>query len=95
MVMGMTYVFRSPKFSCTPKGEISVACSQDAYCLHLALGDMEKLEVIFPLQLSVTEEFDLICAREYLVTTAQSMFFAGGLISGYLFSYLSDRLGRR
>lgn len=30
----------------------------------------------------------------YLVTTAQSIFFAGGLISSYILSDLSDRLGR-
>ena len=62
--------------------------------MHLILGDMD-VRVLYPSQLSLIEDYGLICTREYLITTAQSMFFAGGLVSGYLFNYLSDRLGRR
>jgi hypothetical protein len=95
IVMGMTYVFRSPQFHCQyPNGEIK-PCSQQEACMHLVLGDW-NVTVTYPeIQYSIVEEFELICAREYLVAYSQSLFFFGGLISGYILNYLSDRIGRR
>jgi MFS family permease len=46
-------------------------------------------------QVSISEEFHLYCDHSDLAPWAQSAFFFGGFISGYLFSYVSERIGRR
>lgn len=62
----------------------------------MILDDGVEVKTSFPsTQYSVIEEFDLICAKENLVTTAQTLFFLGGWVSGYLLNYLSDKIGRR
>ncbi|XP_013411248.1 solute carrier family 22 member 5-like [Lingula anatina] len=44
---------------------------------------------------TAVSEFDLGCGREWLVSTSQSVFFAGKLVGDALSGIISDRFGRR
>lgn len=89
LVMGMTYVFRAPIFYCLDGAGGRVACSQEVACLN-----PDNVE-IYPSSVSIIEEFELICKRDNLVAFTQSLLFLGGFLSGYIFSYLSSKIGSR
>ncbi|XP_066602060.1 carcinine transporter-like isoform X2 [Prorops nasuta] len=43
---------------------------------------------------SIAAELDWVCNREYLVSTAQFIFFCGSILGGFLFSWIADHKGR-
>ncbi|XP_012245549.1 carcinine transporter isoform X2 [Bombus impatiens] len=43
---------------------------------------------------SIGTELDWVCDREYLVSTAQSIFFCGSIIGGFLVGWIADHKGR-
>lgn len=69
-------------------------CSQAMAC-PLIGTDLVKIKTsqsdqIFNFyQTSISEEFGLYCDKSDRAPWAQSAFFFGGFISGYLFSYIS------
>lgn len=93
MVNSMAYFFRSPNFSCrVPLTDIFYACSQTTACrLHPA--DFQIVASQSPL--SIVEEFGLYCGLSSVIYQAEGLFFLGGFISGFLLSYLAERIGRR
>ncbi|XP_030850708.1 organic cation transporter protein-like isoform X1 [Strongylocentrotus purpuratus] len=44
---------------------------------------------------TLTQSFDLVCDRKYLINLSQSIFFIGVLIGSLLFGAISDRYGRK
>lgn len=96
MVMGMTYIFRPPKFFYTPLGGKQTPCSEEIYC-HYRDNPNSTVEILadYSNKTTLSKEFELVCERKTLVVLAESMFFTGGLVSGYLFSYFSNMIGRR
>jgi hypothetical protein len=93
MVNSMAYFFRSPNFSCrVPLTDIFYSCSQTTAC-RLKEGDFQIISSQSPL--SIVEEFGLYCSSSSLIYQAEGLFFLGGFISGYLLSYISERIGRR
>ncbi|XP_043071000.1 organic cation transporter-like protein [Drosophila grimshawi] len=44
---------------------------------------------------SAVTEFDLVCGREFLAATSDSMFMLGVLLGSIIFGQLSDKLGRK
>lgn len=45
--------------------------------------------------LSLQEDFGLICAKEYLLSLRQTVFFLGMLVGGLVTGNMSDQLGRK
>ncbi|XP_041463612.1 solute carrier family 22 member 13-like [Lytechinus variegatus] len=45
--------------------------------------------------LTITQSFDLVCDRKYLINLSQSLFFVGILIGSATFGGIADRFGRR
>ncbi|KAL0102049.1 hypothetical protein PUN28_018534 [Cardiocondyla obscurior] len=43
---------------------------------------------------SIASELDWVCDQEYLISTAQSIFFGGSIIGGLLFGWVADHVGR-
>ncbi|XP_011305805.1 solute carrier family 22 member 3 [Fopius arisanus] len=43
---------------------------------------------------SVGSELDWVCTREYLISTAQVIFFLGSILGAFLFGWLADNRGR-
>ncbi|XP_076483272.1 organic cation transporter protein-like isoform X2 [Bombus vancouverensis nearcticus] len=43
---------------------------------------------------SIGTELDWVCDREYLVSTAQAIFFCGSIIGGFLVGWIADHKGR-
>ncbi|XP_011704164.1 PREDICTED: organic cation transporter protein-like isoform X3 [Wasmannia auropunctata] len=43
---------------------------------------------------SIAAELDWVCDREYLISTAQSIFFCGSIVGGLLFGWIADHRGR-
>ncbi|KZC09852.1 Organic cation transporter protein [Dufourea novaeangliae] len=43
---------------------------------------------------SVGTELDWVCEREYLVSTAQAIFFCGSIVGGFLVGWIADHKGR-
>ncbi|XP_072757437.1 carcinine transporter-like [Anoplolepis gracilipes] len=43
---------------------------------------------------SIAAELDWVCDQEYLVSTAQSIFFCGSIIGGFLLGWIADHKGR-
>ncbi|XP_033326805.2 carcinine transporter isoform X1 [Megalopta genalis] len=43
---------------------------------------------------SIGTELDWVCDREYLVSTAQSIFFCGSIVGGFLIGWIADHKGR-
>ncbi|XP_029166157.1 carcinine transporter-like isoform X2 [Nylanderia fulva] len=43
---------------------------------------------------SIAAELDWVCDREYLISTAQSIFFCGSIVGGFLFGWIADHRGR-
>ncbi|XP_076173940.1 carcinine transporter-like [Ptiloglossa arizonensis] len=43
---------------------------------------------------SVGTELDWVCDREYLVSTAQAIFFCGSIVGGFLIGWIADHKGR-
>ncbi|XP_076238886.1 carcinine transporter-like [Calliopsis andreniformis] len=43
---------------------------------------------------SVGSELDWVCDREYLVSTAQAIFFCGSIVGGFLIGWIADHKGR-
>ncbi|KAG5338132.1 S22A3 protein, partial [Acromyrmex charruanus] len=43
---------------------------------------------------SIAAELDWVCDQEYLVSTAQSVFFCGSIVGGFLFGWIADHRGR-
>ena len=90
LVMGMTYVFRAPVFYCPDGAGGRIPCSQDVACLNI-----NNVDVAYPSSISIIEEFGLICHKDNYVAFTQSLLFLGGFMSGYIFSYLSSKIGSR
>ncbi|XP_030850269.1 solute carrier family 22 member 6-B-like [Strongylocentrotus purpuratus] len=44
---------------------------------------------------TLTQSFDLVCGRKYLINLSQSIFFIGVLIGSVLFGAIADRYGRK
>ena len=101
LVNSMAFLFRAPTFRCRiPLTDFYVPCHQTIACKFIDNSDHVK--VVYETstyldfnQVSITEEFRLICDDEAWAPFSQSMFFLGGFLSGYLFSYLSGKIGRR
>lgn len=101
MVNSIAFFFKTPVFLCkVPLTDIFIVCNQTIACPLMDSG-MVKIktssadEFFNFYQVSISEEFQLYCNRSDYAPWAQSAFFFGGLISGYLFSYISERIGRR
>eukprot|EP00057_Strongylocentrotus_purpuratus_P024812 XP_011679286.1 PREDICTED: organic cation transporter-like protein isoform X1 [Strongylocentrotus purpuratus] len=45
--------------------------------------------------LTITQSFDLVCDRKYLINLSQSLFFVGVLIGCVTFGAIADRFGRK
>ena len=90
LVMGMTYVFRAPVFYCPDGSGGRKPCSQDEACYN-----GYPLDVVYPISVSIIQEFGLICQKDNYVAFTQSLLFLGGFLSGYIFSYLSSKIGSR
>ncbi|XP_076766325.1 carcinine transporter-like [Xylocopa sonorina] len=43
---------------------------------------------------SIGTELDWVCDREYLVSTAQAIFFCGSILGGFLIGWIADHKGR-
>ncbi|KMR04755.1 solute carrier family 22 member 3-like protein [Lasius niger] len=43
---------------------------------------------------SIAAELDWVCDQEYLISTAQSIFFCGSIVGGFLFGWIADHKGR-
>ncbi|XP_031842346.1 carcinine transporter-like isoform X2 [Nomia melanderi] len=43
---------------------------------------------------SIGTELDWVCEREYLVSTAQAIFFCGSIVGGFVLGWLADHKGR-
>ena len=43
---------------------------------------------------SVGTELDWVCNREYLVSTAQAIFFCGSIVGGFIIGWIADHKGR-
>ncbi|XP_024878252.1 carcinine transporter-like [Temnothorax curvispinosus] len=43
---------------------------------------------------SIAAELDWVCDQEYLISTAQSIFFCGSIVGGLLFGWIADHRGR-
>ncbi|CAD1470171.1 unnamed protein product, partial [Heterotrigona itama] len=43
---------------------------------------------------SIGTELDWVCNREYLVSTAQAIFFCGSIVGGFLVGWIADHKGR-
>ncbi|XP_043519995.1 carcinine transporter-like isoform X2 [Frieseomelitta varia] len=43
---------------------------------------------------SIGTELDWVCDREYLVSTAQAIFFCGSIVGGFLVGWIADHKGR-
>ncbi|XP_020280140.1 carcinine transporter-like [Pseudomyrmex gracilis] len=43
---------------------------------------------------SIAAELDWVCDQEYLISTAQSIFFCGSVVGGFLFGWIADHKGR-
>ncbi|CAL7934082.1 unnamed protein product [Xylocopa violacea] len=43
---------------------------------------------------SIGTELDWVCDREYLLSTAQSIFFCGSILGGFLIGWIADHKGR-
>lgn len=99
MVNSMAYLFRSPTFLCRlPLTEIFFSCDPKLACYNLehGLAKIVYKNTLFDFnQVSITQEYNLVCGLEYWAPFSQSMFFLGGFCSGYLFSYISGKIGRR
>lgn len=101
MVNSIAFFFKTPVFLCkVPLTDIFIVCNQSIACPLIDSG-MVKIKTSSAdqffnfYQVSISEEFQLYCAKSDYAPWAQSAFFFGGLISGYLFSYISERIGRR
>ena len=95
MVNSMAYFFRTPSFSCRiPLTEIYFSCTHNTAC---ALG--EELYRVDPPedsgQVSISQEFGMFCDHSDRISIVQGLFFLGGFFSGYLLSFISERIGRR
>ena len=95
MVNSIAFFFKTPVFLCkVPLTDIFIACTQIIAC-PLINTDFVKIRTsgtdqLFNFyQVSISEEFHLYCDNSDLAPWAQSAFFFGGFISGYLFSYIS------
>ncbi|XP_066955851.1 organic cation transporter protein-like [Macrobrachium rosenbergii] len=44
---------------------------------------------------TLTSEFQMVCEKEYLRPTFQSVYFVGALVAGPIIGFLSDRYGRK
>ena len=100
MVNSMAFLFRAPTFQCrVPLTDFFVACHQSLACQFIGTDFVkviyENSNYLHFNQKSITQEFDLICEDEHLAPISQSIFFLGGFLSGYLFSYISGKIGRR
>ena len=93
MVNTMAFFFHSPVFQCRiPLTDIFYTCTQNTACI-LPSSDFKVLQS--GSQQSIAEEFHLFCDRSGDIYQLESLFFFGGFISGYLLSYISDKIGRR
>ena len=100
LVNSMAFLFRAPTFRCRiPLTDSYMPCHQNIACPFI---NTDFVQVVFETsnnlnfnQVSITEEFGLICADERWAPFSQSMLFLGGFLSGYLFSYISGKIGRR
>ena len=93
MVNTMAFFFHSPVFHCRiPLTDIFYTCSQNTAC-DLPPQNFRVLDS--GSQQSISEEFELFCSRSGDIYQAESLFFFGGFISGYILSYVSDKIGRR
>lgn len=61
IVMGMSYVFRSPKFECVDSNGVGTMCAQEVACNHIKYGT-QQVRIDYPSQYSIIEEFGLICS---------------------------------
>ncbi|XP_017878840.1 carcinine transporter-like isoform X2 [Ceratina calcarata] len=43
---------------------------------------------------SVATELDWVCDREYLISTAQAIFFCGSILGGFIIGWIADHKGR-
>ncbi|XP_011137007.1 organic cation transporter protein [Harpegnathos saltator] len=43
---------------------------------------------------SIAAELDWVCDREYLISTAQAIFFCGSIVGGFVFGWIADHKGR-
>ncbi|KAM0735441.1 Carcinine transporter [Formica fusca] len=43
---------------------------------------------------SIAAELDWVCDQEYLISMAQSIFFCGSIVGGFLFGWIADHKGR-
>lgn len=96
----MAFLFRSPNYSCRiPLTDLWIPCHARDACKFIHSDfvkvNFENSSWFNLYQVSITEQFGLICENEAWAPFAQSMFFLGGFISGYLFSYISSKIGRR
>ena len=93
MVNTMAFFFHSPVFQCRiPLTDIFYTCSQTKAC-EMFHSDFRVLQS--GSQQSIAQEFHLYCERSGDVYWLESLFFLGGFLSGYILSYISDRVGRR
>jgi hypothetical protein len=93
MVNSMAYFFRSPNFACrVPLTDIFYACSQTSAC-RLHPKDFQIINS--QSSVSIVEEFGLYCGLSELIYQTEMLFFIGGFFSGFILSYIAERIGRR
>ena len=57
---------------------------------------VESVRKRFPKSLlKLTLQFNVVCGREWLSSTAQSAFFISGMIGCFVFGWISDKWGRK
>eukprot|EP00112_Aurelia_sp_Birch-Aquarium-sp1_P004644 Seg1526.1 transcript_id=Seg1526.1/GoldUCD/mRNA.D3Y31 product="Solute carrier family 22 member 2" protein_id=Seg1526.1/GoldUCD/D3Y31 len=99
-VLIMYYVGDNPPWRCKEgsrkcrvKGEIT---SNDGKIFHKRCSmDRNEWEFTTEKQYSIVTEFDLVCEREFISFTANSILFVGWTIGGFILPYFSDRFGRK
>lgn len=42
----------------------------------------------------IYDQLDWVCGRDYLISTAQAIFFCGSIVGGFLFGWIADQKGR-
>jgi hypothetical protein len=93
MVNSMAYFFRSPNFACRVFfTDIFYACSQTSAC-RLRPNDFQIINS--QSSVSIVEEFGLYCGQSELIYQTEMLFFIGGFFSGFILSYIAERIGRR